>query len=346
MIKSIHQANLSSLNNIGGGKSVSISSIFCLKIICAFFVVCIHFPIYGKEYLFPLLRMAVPIFFMISGYFLYSADRNTAIARCKKSLKKVTLLTLLANAVYCIPLFISILRKPGTIFPIYDFSSGIKFLLFGDTIAFHLWYFTAYIETLLMVIVIFRFKKEKMLFYLIPFCLILNLLLEQYSSSFFGDNLSRNFFTIGIPCFGLGWLIRKKEDLILRKNAGKLGIGVLILLVFSYAEWVFLQSTPGVATRDIFIFTVPLAISVLLFCLAHKEWGKSSFIENAGKKYSANIYIYHYFVGRCILFMYAYLYIDNLRDITAPLVFMLTLLAAIIFEKFQKPKISSCRAEA
>ena len=48
-----------------------------LKAICAFLVVFIHVPIQGfmKEYLVALCRIAVPIFFMITGYF-WSNDLN------------------------------------------------------------------------------------------------------------------------------------------------------------------------------------------------------------------------------------------------------------------------------
>lgn len=42
-----------------------------LKAICAFLVVCIHVPFPGKmgAYFTTLTRVAVPIFFMITGYF-------------------------------------------------------------------------------------------------------------------------------------------------------------------------------------------------------------------------------------------------------------------------------------
>lgn len=39
----------------------------------AFMIICIHLT--DKEYaFFPLYRLAVPMFFMLSGYFLYSVD--------------------------------------------------------------------------------------------------------------------------------------------------------------------------------------------------------------------------------------------------------------------------------
>lgn len=44
-----------------------------LRLICALLVVCIHCTNYSlREYILPITRIAVPIFFIISGYFLYS----------------------------------------------------------------------------------------------------------------------------------------------------------------------------------------------------------------------------------------------------------------------------------
>ena len=54
----------------------SISSLYVLKAICAFLVVIIHFPMKYGYYFYPIVRIAVPCFFMISGYFLYSDNRE------------------------------------------------------------------------------------------------------------------------------------------------------------------------------------------------------------------------------------------------------------------------------
>ena len=48
-----------------------IQSLFLLKAICALFVVIIHFPLAGKIYLDPLIKASVPIFYMITGYFMF-----------------------------------------------------------------------------------------------------------------------------------------------------------------------------------------------------------------------------------------------------------------------------------
>ena len=61
-----------------------IYSLYLLKCICAFFVVGIHFPFYGKGLLLPLIVVAVPVFFIISGYFVCPSMDNK-----EKSLSKL-----------------------------------------------------------------------------------------------------------------------------------------------------------------------------------------------------------------------------------------------------------------
>ena len=43
-----------------------------LKLLCAIFVIFIHVSTPYQKYILPLTRCAVPCFFIISGYFIYS----------------------------------------------------------------------------------------------------------------------------------------------------------------------------------------------------------------------------------------------------------------------------------
>lgn len=70
-----------------------------LKAICAFCVVCIHYPFLGKidDYIVIVSRSAVPVFFMITGFF-YSDVRNKG--RETAQILKITSLCLVSNAAY------------------------------------------------------------------------------------------------------------------------------------------------------------------------------------------------------------------------------------------------------
>ena len=63
-----------------------------LKAICAFLIVCIHAPFPGiiGEYFTALTRIAVPVFFMITGYFYLDVEKkNGEIRQIKKIYKKI-----------------------------------------------------------------------------------------------------------------------------------------------------------------------------------------------------------------------------------------------------------------
>ena len=63
------------------------NSIDLLKFLCSFMVIYIHANIKNQfgSYLYSFCRIAVPIFFMISGYFLYNSDSKTW-SKIKKNL--------------------------------------------------------------------------------------------------------------------------------------------------------------------------------------------------------------------------------------------------------------------
>ena len=70
-----------------------------LKAICAFLIVCIHVPFPGVagEYFTALTRIAVPIFFMITGYFYSDViDRHREVIQ----IKKIFRLLIEANLLY------------------------------------------------------------------------------------------------------------------------------------------------------------------------------------------------------------------------------------------------------
>lgn len=70
-----------------------------LKFICAFLVICIHEPFPGifGEYVTALSRIAVPIFFMISGYFYSEIVKD---GKCKKWIVKIFKLFVGASIFY------------------------------------------------------------------------------------------------------------------------------------------------------------------------------------------------------------------------------------------------------
>ena len=79
-------------------KSQSIISLYILKFFAACLIVLIHVP--TIKYLLPISRLAVPCFFMISGYFLYDQDHLTITKKIKKAIKKILILSIKIHIIY------------------------------------------------------------------------------------------------------------------------------------------------------------------------------------------------------------------------------------------------------
>ena len=80
-------------------KNARRQNIDILKAVCAFFVITIHCPsIFLPRYIEPVTRMAVPVFFMISGYFY----TNSRLPHMVRKVKKTLGLLVITEAVYAL----------------------------------------------------------------------------------------------------------------------------------------------------------------------------------------------------------------------------------------------------
>ena len=95
--------NIHTSEAINGGSTPKggISSLYLEKCICAFLVASCHTPMGAlKGLISPIAMAAVPIFFLISGYFLYSPSEEKSYERVKKSIKKIVPIFLIVQLFY------------------------------------------------------------------------------------------------------------------------------------------------------------------------------------------------------------------------------------------------------
>lgn len=79
----------------------SITSLYLLKAICAFGVVVLHAPIsIVTDFLREYFAMTVPIFLMITGYFLYNQEWEKFSQKCIATTKKIIPIIIICNIVY------------------------------------------------------------------------------------------------------------------------------------------------------------------------------------------------------------------------------------------------------
>lgn len=261
-----------------------------LRTLCAFLIVLIHVESPFSVYYIPVTRCAVPIFLILSG-FLMAHKKNNQI---KRSIYTILRYVIVATVVFSIvKLGVSIIKEDWEWISVKAVS---EFILLNDNpFATHLWYLTAY----LYVLIIFYFLVKKnidivKLWPLVPFLLIGNLFLGNYSCLFFDAdincNLSRNFLFIGLPYFLMGVIINEKQK-YLPKNANAYAITIIIASISSCFEDCWLNTINIQHVDDHFFSTPFLAVS--LFLLFYSLKNNENITSRIGRSYSLYIYLYH-----------------------------------------------------
>lgn len=117
----------------------SVSSLYVLKALLAFFVVTCHAPILLPWVEIP--GLTTELFFAITGYFLYSEDLGKVQSRIWKSIKKVIPIMIFLQLLY-LPLAPPDWRSPIVLF-------NWVFMGVANFDAVHLWYLTSLLYSLI-----------------------------------------------------------------------------------------------------------------------------------------------------------------------------------------------------
>lgn len=267
-----------------------------LKFFLAFLVVVIHtgFTGYAGLGIKAFARIAVPMFFMITGYYLPVMSDE----KFRKYLIKITCLTVFSTLFYTLISYVQ--SQTGshvsTDWFVQTFSMKriFRLLLRNESVAgFHLWYFYALLYVLVIIYITRKIRKMNILYMTIPF-----LFLGNYLQSYFNAIYYRNFLFLGLPYVLLGCLFRNYENRILDmfQKSRTLILWFVILCISLCAEMLVYKLAGFMVVRDHYLFTLPMVACAFILALRNPHYGAGSFFAFAGKKYSAYIYILHVFV--------------------------------------------------
>lgn len=297
-----------------------------LKCICALMIVCLHtIPYSYAPLLIALCRIAVPIFFMITGFFYPCHDNS----RQNRQIRKVIKLCVISFFIYSVYYTIMDVKVGNNVTNWLTASLGydsiLDFLFFNQIKGIeHLWYLYALLYALLII----RFLRlDKLNIYLLIGTLSF-LLSLGYAISFldFPYWYYRNWLFEGIAFILLGMSIRRCCS-VCNKNALVLSfiIGVLLLpLELSLSE-AFLRGQ-----KEYYLSTLFVVVPVFIYGV-RTPMANLGVLSNIGKNYSSSIYIYHILVLRVSSFWIQY---DTIRNIAPIVVFVLTLISIYTFNKF------------
>ena len=318
-----------------------------LRLICCFLVVCIHFPSTNNlTYLSSLTRIAVPIFYMIGGFY-YNKKVNSQENKIKLIIKIIKMslsfsgLMLIYNIIkrgfsYFISLF--------NIFGYLDLKTISDFIIFNipPLTKSHLWYMYA----LIYVYFIFLFTNEKQKAFIvkaIPLLLFCNLFLGTYSSLVFNNIIdlkySRNFLFTSLPFFTLGYYISKNDFLNNVKSIKKSLFALIFSILFTFLEMKIIELNNITGNVTIYASTIVNAFIIFIICLWLNKNTNTNFsnVSNLSKKYSTSIYAIHIIIGKIVddLLINSYLYM-TIRPL---IVFTVSLLFSILLQS-SKEKIN------
>ena len=266
------------------------SSLDVMKCFAAFCVVWIH---YGSGWLSPIVRCAVPIFFIITGYYYPMMMEK---GNFWKHIRKLLLMVLCASALYGVWELQHQIRHDTLAEWIQNnirLRHFIGLLVFdNDMFGFHLWYFYAVLYDLVIFYFADKWKLTKWLRYAVPILLFLHFVgnFTPWSPRF------RNFLFMGLPCMMIGRLIREKEDSafsFLAKGQYLWIYTVVSLLLIGGEMLVLNKMYADRGIRNMFVFTLPLLLPYFYWALRNPSFGEGSWFATIGRKYSAYIYIFH-----------------------------------------------------
>ncbi len=275
-----------------------ITSLDALKGLCAIMVVFFHVPLPGKlgEVIILFAKSAVPIFFIVSGYFI---GINSEPKKVRQQLIKISKLTFLVFFMYfAFNILLNHRDVLGFCRRCLNVENLTRWLIFNEPyFGGHLWYLFAYIYVLFVLYLIIKHKWVKVLPIVMILGTVLYYIFGKYSLILFDREFDyiyvRNFLIYGLPCVSIGlWISNKDKDIACLSNKF-LAIMICCSTVFLLLEKQILTYCEMDTVSNNYLGNLPLAIVIVLFCVKNKNMASDTYIYTLGKRSSLYIYIIH-----------------------------------------------------
>jgi len=313
-------------------------SLDILKLISSYVVVFIHFSFSGVtgDIVDSLARFAVPVFFMISGYFAYGTSAEKLISKMKNIIKIYFWGAVLYICFYGILKLCDVGIKGAIWYCILYFNPMIifKFIVFNvPRSSEHLWFLVALIYVYVLQYFVVKMKIKECIYLWSGVILLAIHLLLGVGLSSVGIVISpcviRNFLFMGYPFFCIGMLMRKNEDLVHKKITY---IRAIILILIGMIETVISYFICG--KNELFIGSVLVAVALFTISLKTKNMQINENVVKVSQA-STGIYIIHIMVGYSLerIFTTNTIIMKNAFPF---LVCILSTFIVLLFEKIKK----------
>lgn len=270
------------------------------RIVLVYLVVDIHFGIN-----LPIDRIAVPMFFMIAGYFLCANTHEEEKLKAKRLIKNSSKYLAIGILFYMTFDFIMILATKGdlprffhNLFP-NDIFKNIIILNGPITSGGHLWFLIALLIAGILHYLLIKFNKTKFYYIIIPVCLFVFFFFGSYIKLLDYNPLSveftRNGLFMGLPMTGIGYCLGKAK--FLRKKHYLKWIYLLLGITMFGLQMLEVKLMP----MECYITSIVSAIFLLLFFVNLPSPKADFYYKYIGKGMPFYIYMLHLTVGNFLM---------------------------------------------
>ena len=315
----------------------------CIKGIGCICVVFIHvkFPGCFGDIVGRLSQFAVPVFFLTSGYFAYSLDKDCTDRMVKRRAKRILGLSVWTTCFYWLTTRAYSWIRNGCPLggDVNAFLVGAAKFLFLQDVDFsggaHLWFLWALLWCYVIVLAVNHLSLWRWVYRLVP--LLVVLVVIQYACRMYFEWTwhTTNFLpaiTYVMTGFSLAAHYDKLRSVTNSQLLAMIVVGELISLVnLLHPVYDFSEVGIIVASISMFIYAIKNDIFII-----------EKSIEIIGRKYSLNIYIYHIILSIIVTKVFKIIGINYLMmvELLKPiLVVLLTLFFAIFWVKVDIRKI-------
>lgn len=281
-----------------------LDSIDALRLLASFLIVVLHWTtdnVFGQG-LHLLAKNAVPVFFIISGFFV---PLLCIKGKIRKQQRKILNLTLLSLLLYLVIYFI---QSPSgliiNLWNVFDYKKLIVLLITNRTSHFeggHLWFLLALLYDLVLLGEFYKRRYCKYVWVLIFMLFLANFVIANrvYASASY---MYRNFLFTGLPYMCVGGVIffyREALSRIVHANV-ILPILLIISLAMLVAE-IWIYGVFGLPIhRDHYVSIIFSSIIIVLWVINNPTFMAGTFIPEWGRKYAVYIYVFHWFFLRLL----------------------------------------------
>ena len=271
------------------------------KFFLCFLVISIHLA--GESYPhFPLYRLAVPMFFLLSGYFNYTTDKESAEKKAIGFIKRSAKYMLVGFLIYIVFDFVMCFVEGhgvGYYFTTLFYEDFLlEFLILNRPITYtgaQLWFLIALFLISLTHYLLVRLDKLHYYKVIVPVCFAIYFFFAGYMYLLQDTDMpiryTRNAWFFGLPNFGLGYLLARVN--FHKKSWYKYiylvaGVAFFFLQIFEYS----LVRTENISL-EMYLCSVLSAVFLLQFFLGIKRADCPFYYRYIGKNASFYVYILH-----------------------------------------------------